>query len=137
MQANRKTDSRGKLFTGCNKCDKQNCKLRELGDSECEYEDGVALNYVFHYGKHKGHVLSDVMHDDSQYVLWMSANAKWFILSKTAREFYITENPGIEQDLHNAEVEYESKFISNNTKINEHYHIHIQIDNDGDTDIHC
>ena len=136
MQANRKTNSEGRLFTGCDKCDKTSCELRELGDADCEYEDGVALHYVFHYGKYKGHALSDVMTKDPQYVIWMSANAKWFVLSNTARTFYVDENPGMEQDLHKAEIEYESKFISNNTEINER-DTHFQIDNDGDSDIHC
>lgn len=105
----RATDEDGRIFTSCKNC-RHSAQCGEDA-AKCEYEQGIALHYVFHIGKYKGKTLADVINEDSQYVLWMVANVKWFELSDTAKQEM--NSAGHVSLLYDAEVKREEKFTSN------------------------
>jgi hypothetical protein len=115
----RRTDEDGKILTGCKKCRyKRSCDLSD-GLMQCPYEEGMSPHYVFHVGKHKGETVERVAETDPQYLLWMTANVKWFQLSAVAREKLVRENEGYDKKMYAAEVKREEKFISNKTNQND------------------
>lgn len=112
----RRTDEDGKILTGCGKCrHKRSCDISE-GLMQCPYENGIALHYVFHIGKYKGKTVERVIADDPQYLLWMTANVKWFELSALARKALVNAGDGYGKKVYEAEVRREENFFSHQIK---------------------
>ena len=47
--------------------------------------------YIFTFGQYKGLSVSDVLHNDSRYILWCHDNIDWFILSDQLYDRLINE----------------------------------------------
>jgi hypothetical protein len=47
----------------------------------------LGLKDVFTFGKHKDHVVEDVISEDAEYVRWAMRTIEWFSLKKDAQEF--------------------------------------------------
>lgn len=103
------TDEDGKILTGCKKC-RHAALCVGSPHPPCRYEPGIALHYVFHLGKHKGKTTAQVIKEDPQYLLWMTASVKWFELSPTARHELVSTNDGYDKKMYDAEVRREIKF---------------------------
>jgi hypothetical protein len=103
------TDEDGKILTSCKKC-RHSSQCVGSPHPPCRYESGIALHYVFHLGKHKGKTVAQVIHEDPQYLLWMTANVKWFELSAIARGTLVSSTEGYDKRMYDAEVRRETKF---------------------------
>lgn len=119
MEYGRRTDEDGRIISSCKKCRHLDSCVAANGEGKCNYEYGMSLHYVFHIGKHKGKTLSQVIEEDPDYLLWMTANVEWFEMSATSRTELLLANDRFLDAMYSAEVSRESKFISNNTKHNE------------------
>lgn len=115
----RMTDEDGAILNGCTKKCRRFDTCVGKKDEICEYEPGMAPHYSFHLGKHKGDTVAEVINADPQYLLWMTANVKWFTMSATARGDFLASHPDMEKELYAAEVARESKFTSNKTTEND------------------
>ena len=131
MDDKRRTDENGRILV-CKRCKSYNAYFEEkCGEAECPYTLGMALHYVFHLGKHRGKTVERVIAEDAQYLLYMTANAKWFEMSAGARSELLIRHPEMEKALYDAEVSREARFVSNRTDKNE-CDEDLQIDDGGD-----
>lgn len=119
MEYGRHTDEDGRIISSCKKCRHFDGCAAANGEGECNYEYGMSLHYVFHVGKHKGKNVSQVIVEDPDYLLWLTANVEWFKMSVTSSIEFLLKNNGFSDAMYSAEVSRESKFTSNNTKHNE------------------
>ena len=103
------TDEDGKIQAGCKKC-RHSSRCIESPRPKCVYEPGIASHYVFHLGKHKGKTVTQIISEDPQYLLWMTANVKWFELSPAARFELLNKCDGYDKKMYAAEVRREIKF---------------------------